>query len=81
MVNWLRFPDLKAKGVVKNRAQLKNLINNYGFPPGKLLTPNCRAHEEHLVDDWCASRPTERKAVPRSPGRPRKAQVETEAGA
>src|SRR5262245_60618867 len=59
----LRYPDLKALGIVKSHAQLKNLIQNYSFPAGKLLTPNCRTWTEQEIKHWIGSRPSERVAL------------------
>jgi predicted DNA-binding transcriptional regulator AlpA len=42
---------------------LKRLIDDRGFPPGILITPNARAWDEGEVDAWIASRPTTRKAA------------------
>jgi predicted DNA-binding transcriptional regulator AlpA len=68
----IRYPDLKQKGVVNSRMTLKRLIDDHGFPPGVLVTPNARAWDEAEVDVWIASRPTARKpAAARDPDRPR----------
>jgi predicted DNA-binding transcriptional regulator AlpA len=60
-MKYLRFPDLKARGIVQSRMTLKRLIDDQGFPPGVLLTPNARAWTEAEVNDWLASRPVARK--------------------
>jgi predicted DNA-binding transcriptional regulator AlpA len=60
-MKYLRFPDLQARGVVNSRMTLKRLIDNQGFPPGVLLTPNARAWTEAEVNEWLASRPVARK--------------------
>lgn len=62
-MKYLRYPDLAARGIVKSRMTLKRLIDLQGFPPGILLTPNCRAWAEEDVDAWLASRPVARKAA------------------
>jgi predicted DNA-binding transcriptional regulator AlpA len=54
----LRYNDLHAKGVVKSRAQLKNLIEKYNFPPGRMLGPNTRTWDEPVIDEWMESCPT-----------------------
>ena len=59
MIRLLRYKDLRARGFVKNRVQLKRLIDNYGFPQGRMISPNARAWEEGEIGDWYASRPTE----------------------
>ena len=57
----IRYPDLVAKGVVKSRMTLKRLIDDRGFPPGVLITPNARAWDEAEVDEWVKRRPAARK--------------------
>ena len=55
---WLRFSDLQARNIVKSWPQLKNLIEKYGFPRGRMLSPNVRAwSEEEEVEPWLKSRP------------------------
>jgi predicted DNA-binding transcriptional regulator AlpA len=57
---FIRFYDLKKRGIVKSWAQLDNLIEKYDFPPGRMLSPNTRAwDEEEEIEPWLASRPTE----------------------
>ncbi len=60
---FVRYRDLHAAGIVTNWQQLNNLIDEYGFPPGQLLSPNTRVWAVHDVEAWLASRPTERKIV------------------
>jgi predicted DNA-binding transcriptional regulator AlpA len=55
------YNDLVAKGVVASRMTLKRLIDDHGFPPGILVTPNARRWNEDLVDEWVANRPAARK--------------------
>lgn len=57
----IRYPDLVAKGIVNSRMTLKRLIDDQGFPPGILVTPNARAWNEADVDTWLANRPVGRK--------------------
>ena len=57
----IRYVDLVAKGIVNSRMTLKRLIDNQGFPPGILVTPNSRAWVEDDVDAWVVSRPSARK--------------------
>jgi hypothetical protein len=64
MTIYLRFSDLKARGVVKNWTTLQHWINNYGFPPGRMMGPNIRAWSEDEVESYIAKRPTARKKVP-----------------
>jgi predicted DNA-binding transcriptional regulator AlpA len=66
---FVRFNDLLAKNIVKGWTQLLRLIENDGFPPGRMLSRNVRAWTEQEIEDWIAARPTERKpAVPLRPG-------------
>jgi hypothetical protein len=72
----LRFADLKARGIVKNRVTLSNWIKNQGFPPGQLTGPNTRTWGSGEIDEYVASRPTEPKPTPNpkdipNPQRPR----------
>jgi hypothetical protein len=62
---YLRFADLKARGVVANWATLQGRIKKFGFPPGRLIGPNARAWTEAEVEAWIARQPTALKAVPR----------------
>lgn len=48
----LRFADLSARGIVRNREQLRNLIRDHGFPAGFMLTPNARVYDESEVEAW-----------------------------
>ena len=71
----LRFVDLVALGICKNRVTLRNWIKCQGFPPGQLTGPNSRTWSEAEVLRWLAGRPVAPKATPqpkRRPGRPRK---------
>ena len=80
----LRYAELRALGVVTNRATLGNWIKGKGlppdqkpFPPGQLTGPNSRTWGEAEVQAWIAKRPTAPKPTPqlqRRPGRPRKAE-------
>ncbi len=57
---FLRFADLKARGVVGNWMTLKRWIDRENFPPGIKLGPNTRAWDEALVAEWLAGRPSGR---------------------
>jgi predicted DNA-binding transcriptional regulator AlpA len=79
----LRYADLLALSIVRNRVTLTNWIKNLGFPPGQLTGPNSRTWLEEDVQTWLDSRPTGPKAMPvvtGRRGRPRKADRTTEAG-
>ena len=67
-VNYLRFADLKARGVVRNWTTLARLVREQGFPAGTRVGAQTRAWEEAEVEAWLASR---RIASPAGPPRPR----------
>ena len=52
----LRFKQLKERHIAENRCQLGNLIHNYGFPTGFLLSPNVRVRGEEEVEAWVEAR-------------------------
>jgi hypothetical protein len=79
MMKFFRYAALKAAGLVNNWGQLKKLVEEENFPPGRLIGPNTRVWTEEEIQAWIASRPTARKAAPPPPrpgsrprGRPRK---------
>lgn len=53
----LRFQDLKKRRIVDNRVQLRRLQERYGFPLGRMLSPNIRVWTVEEVETWLASRP------------------------
>jgi predicted DNA-binding transcriptional regulator AlpA len=55
-MKFLRFTDLVALGIVRNRMTLGRWVRDHGFPPGVLLGPNSRAWSEAEVRSWLASR-------------------------
>jgi hypothetical protein len=61
MPKYLRYDDLRKRGIVNNRVTLSNWIRERDFPAGFLLGPNTRAWTEDSVEDWLASRPTASK--------------------
>jgi hypothetical protein len=61
--HYVRFRDLRAAGIVDNWQQLFRLIEDYGFPPGQLLSPNVRAWNRDEVRKWLDARPVERKVI------------------
>jgi predicted DNA-binding transcriptional regulator AlpA len=70
----LRYRDLLALKIVRNRPTLRNWIRDRGFPPGQLTGPNSRTWDEGEVEDWLNSRPVALKPGPvtkRKRGRPR----------
>ena len=63
MQRLLRYDDLVARGIVRNRVTLSNWIKKEGFPAGQMIGPNTRAYPEDQVEAWLASRPKEREAA------------------
>jgi hypothetical protein len=59
VVSLLRYTDLEARGIVSNRVQLKRLQEHYGFPRGRMLSPNTRTWTEQEIEEWYASRPVD----------------------
>jgi hypothetical protein len=54
---WLRFADLKARGLVNSWPSLNNKIRTQGFPPGRMLGPNTRAWTGEEIEGFEESRP------------------------
>ena len=67
MTKYLRYPKLVERGLVNNRATLKNLIDKCGFPPGRLIGPNTRVWTDEELDAYVAGCPVAPKAAPPSP--------------
>jgi predicted DNA-binding transcriptional regulator AlpA len=55
-MNFLRFRDLKQRGVVFNWTTLARLIREQGFPPGTRIGAQARAWAEDEVEAWLQSR-------------------------
>jgi hypothetical protein len=55
-VNYLRFPVLKDRDIVRNWTTLGRLINEQGFPPGIRIGAQARAWREDEVEAWLESR-------------------------
>ena len=64
----IRYNDLEAGGIVNSRMTLSRMIRDHGFPPGRLVTPNCRTWTEEEVEEWLANRPEARKPLTRKAG-------------
>jgi predicted DNA-binding transcriptional regulator AlpA len=64
----LRYRDLVARGLFNSRMTMWRAIEQQGFPPGRLVTPNSRAWTEVEVDQWVASRPSGKKPVRQKAG-------------
>jgi predicted DNA-binding transcriptional regulator AlpA len=56
-MKWLRFAELKARGIVNSWAMLGRRIERDGFPPGRMLGANTRAWSESEIEQWLNSRP------------------------
>ena len=69
MVTLLRYTDLEARGIVSNRVQLRRLQEHYGFPRGRMLSPNTRTWTEQEIEDWYASRPVDEPGALRGAAR------------
>jgi predicted DNA-binding transcriptional regulator AlpA len=65
VTTFLRFKDLKARGIVVSWPSLRYKIEHSGFPPGRYLGPNTRAWTADEVQAWIDALPTEnpRKAA------------------
>jgi hypothetical protein len=53
----LRFKNLKERGYVTSRNQLRVLIKRCGFPPGRRISDRIVTWEEDAVADWYLNRP------------------------
>ena len=56
--NLLRFKNLQERGIAKSRAQLKEMVEKYGFPAGFMVGPNSRAYA------WLEALPSALEARP-----------------
>jgi len=59
---YVRFKDLKERGIVRNWTTLVRWIKEGRFPPGRLLGPNTRVWTEGEIERWIAAAPVSRKA-------------------
>jgi predicted DNA-binding transcriptional regulator AlpA len=55
-MNFLRFKDLKQRGIVRNWTTLARLMREQGFPAGTRVGAQTRAWEEAEVTAWLDSR-------------------------
>jgi hypothetical protein len=78
---FVRYPDLRAAGIVTSWMQLRRFIDGEGFPPGVLLGKNTRAWPLHEVEVWLAGRPSAPKLVNWEKGRQTKRRKQLEAEA
>jgi predicted DNA-binding transcriptional regulator AlpA len=56
MARFLKFTDLKARGIVNNRMTLRRWIADQAFPTGIQLGPNSVAWRDDEIENWLASR-------------------------
>ena len=56
-MKWLRFAELKARGIVDSWPMIARRVERDGFPPGRMLGPNTRAWSESEIEQWLNSRP------------------------
>ena len=59
----LRFSDLKARGIVRNRTTLQRWKEKIGFPPGAMTGMNTRTWTEEEIADWLAERAAASRAA------------------
>jgi hypothetical protein len=65
MTVYLRFKDLKARGIINNHTTLQNWIRKRGFPIGSWIGDNTHVWAEDEIDSWL-------DAQPKQPTRPRR---------
>jgi hypothetical protein len=58
---WLKFADIKERGIIDNHVTLKRRIAEDGFPSGRWFGKNDRRFPEDEVEAWLASRPSIRE--------------------
>jgi predicted DNA-binding transcriptional regulator AlpA len=56
----LRFADLKKLGIAHSYTQINRMVASVGFPPGRLLSRQCRVWTESELRKWLDSRPSDR---------------------
>ena len=58
----LAFPDLRAAGIVQSRTTLNKMIDERGFPPGRIVA-NRRIWTSVEILDWLHAQPSEKLAL------------------
>ena len=58
----LRFKDLQEKKIVTNWPQLKRLVEEHGFPPGRIIGPNTRVWTPSEINEYLELRPMKRES-------------------
>jgi predicted DNA-binding transcriptional regulator AlpA len=80
---YLRFCHLQQRNLVKSWAQLDRMQKLYGFPKGRMISPNVRGWTEEEIDAYYESCPVEgpeaRGAAKQRRDRRRKAAASTDA--
>jgi len=56
MTNYLRFNDLVARGILRNRVTLGRWTKDRGFPSGLKIGDNTRVWTEESIERWIAER-------------------------
>ena len=56
MTDLLRFSDLKARGIVRNRTTLGRWVQKLNFPPGMKMGIRTRVWDEAEIEAWIAER-------------------------
>jgi hypothetical protein len=56
---WLRFSHLQKRNLVQSWTQLERLQKLYGFPKGRMISPNIRVWTEEEIDEYVESCPVE----------------------
>lgn len=67
VAKFLRFKDLKERGIVNNWPALIYKIRHNGFPQGRYIGPNSRAWTEDEVQAWLETLPVTKPARQKSP--------------
>lgn len=62
-MRYIRYDELKRRGIVSNRSTLSRWIRQGLFPRPVRLGPGTVAWPETAVSEWEASRPVVREAV------------------
>jgi hypothetical protein len=69
MDKYLRFADLRDRGIIASWPMLRRRVERDGFPIGVKLGANVRAWRESEIEAWLGSRPSARKPAPRRQSR------------
>lgn len=64
-----KFRHLQNAYIVRDRVDLKNKVENFGFPPGRLLTPRDRQWTGAELNQYFESRPTTQREMDALPNR------------